>query len=516
MLRGQGSLKELLGQSVVASSYARKKRLKAEADAAAAAAAQPAERTAKRARPASSKAAPPGTDAAADAAAKLFAKAKTAASALQQQASDLARVRPDPPDAATPLHLDSNGAAAGINTPADRSRSGADASAAGQQPGSARGAAGAGSTPICCPICSRALSESSDAINSHIGELCSALSNKGMQPRSRPAWPACCMQQSPMSMTNPLTADHCLARSASAKRVKQRTVTALFGFASAAAAQRCRAMVKDTNVKQQAALRSTSAPPEMQQQPQQPKQQPRKQSRQQSQDAEVTLRQRAHPQAVTTHAAALAALQTLKGLPEAAAAANGHATANGHVTEAAAQPAVTESLPDLLDQPTQPLDAMLHLRQQHDSAHAAASNGSLPNMASQPNAASAEPAASSAGAAGPFVQGRLPLGPVPMETDFPAAAAPEHTAVEPADSQDEPGMRTPQRQIISRQTVLPCASPLATVKSFTTCVVGRRFQTEAECVALWPAVGPCDGQCFLCINLLNACMLPKLEKVYMT
>ena len=168
MLRGQGSLKELLGQSVVASSYARKKRLKAEADAAAAATAQPT--ASKRAKPSSSRSAPAGTDAAANAAAKMFAKAKSAVKAGQQQTSDLTRVRSDPPDLATPrnLHASLTNAAPGTSTPATGPH---DASALGQRLDSAGGTSAPGTTPVCCPLCSRTLSGSSDsAINSHIGE----------------------------------------------------------------------------------------------------------------------------------------------------------------------------------------------------------------------------------------------------------------------------------------------------------------------------------------------------------
>jgi hypothetical protein len=167
MLRGQGSLKELLGQSVVASSYARRKRLKAEADAAAAATAGPT--TSKRARPSSSKSAPAGTDAAADAAAKLFARAKTAVKAENQQALDLGRVRPDPPDAATPrsLHGDSSGVTPNPDIPANPGEL-----TPGQERAEAGGGRGEGSTLVYCPLCSRALSGGSDiAINSHIGEL---------------------------------------------------------------------------------------------------------------------------------------------------------------------------------------------------------------------------------------------------------------------------------------------------------------------------------------------------------
>lgn len=168
MLRGQGSLKELLGQNVVSASYARKKRLKAAADASAAAAAEPAAK--RRAGPASSKSAPAGTEAAADAAARLFAKAQRNATKPDPQASDLTTVRPDAADAATPRHVDGDGLPETVRT--DSGRSGSVALATDRRPASERSRAGAGgSTPICCPICSRALSESSGAINSHIGAV---------------------------------------------------------------------------------------------------------------------------------------------------------------------------------------------------------------------------------------------------------------------------------------------------------------------------------------------------------
>lgn len=459
MLRGQGSLKELLGQSVVASSYARRKRLKAEADAAAAATARPT--ASKRAKPSSSKSAPAGTDAAADAAAKMFSRAKNAVKAESQQALDLARVRPDPPDAATPRRLDwdSSGIKPEANVPAQPGRT------PGQEPEDAGDDRGEGSTLVCCPLCSRALSGSSDlAINSHIGEFCCDGSVLLVRVRSCGTW----------CRTDPLhhrqrwitcdTADHCLARTASAKRVKQRTVTALFGSASAAAAQRCRAMLQHNHAQQQTALRSTSAPPEIQHQQQQPYQQLAQDTGAGSQQAEVDVDLPTLQQATD-------------GGQHIACAAARHASA----TILGTVPVQTPAAPiDLLDQETQPLDAMLQLRQQDLLTAQAAGDGAESASHSSPDTPSCDgaPQADASSLAKP------PSSVVPGGVSGPVLAAVTSTAAganrAAEGSDDEPGMHTPQRQIISRQAVLPCASPLATVKSFTTCVVGRRFQTEAE------------------------------------
>jgi hypothetical protein len=265
-------------------------------------------------------------------------------------------------------------------------------------------------------------------------------------------------------------ADHCLARSASTKKVKQRTVTALFGSASAAAAQRCKAMLQHKHVQQQAAPRSISAPPALQEarrQQQQLEQQP-------SQDTGITTSQQAEQD---IH---LPALQQEVDKPQEENCAFARpASPSGDATPAALGPAAAGAMLDLLDQATQPLDAMLQLRQQQmATVHAAGNSVEVASAASpdMPNLA----AAATAGASLP---GTPPVSAVAMDISGGAAAqaADAAAAAAPAaGSDDEPGMHTPQRQIISRQAVLPCASPLATVKSFTTCVVGRRFQIEAE------------------------------------
>lgn len=474
MLRGQGSLKELLGQSVVASSYARKKRLKAEADAAAAANAQPT--ASKRAKPSSSRSAPAGTDAAANAAAKMFAKAKSAVKAEQQQASDLTRVRSDPPDLATPRNLRASlsDAAPDTSTPAT---SGPSTAMATGRRGSAGGVAAPGSTPICCPLCSRTLSGSSDsAINSHIGEACSGLSHDCMCIGPPVRTVTLCRAGALHLAVNVVlcnTADHCLARSASTKKVKQRTVTALFGSASAAAAQRCKAMLQHKHVQQQAALRSISAPLALQLRRQQ--QQPRQQL---SQDFDLVGSQQDEPD---TDMPALQQEPDQQQQGECAAVSP--ASPGGNATTAAQVPAATGAMPDLLDQATQPLDAMLQLRRQHlATAKAAGRSVDSASAISQDTPATGNDAGAAAARASLTAK---PL----IDTDAVGADSPTTTATAvtgggaaaPATgSHDEPGMHTPQRQIISRQAVLPCASPLATVKSFSTCVVGRRFQTEAE------------------------------------
>ena len=264
-------------------------------------------------------------------------------------------------------------------------------------------------------------------------------------------------------------ADHCLARSASTKKVKQRTVTALFGSASAAAAQRCKAMLQHKHVQQQAAPRSISAPPALQ-----PTRRQQQQGQQQaSQDTGLTASQQAE------HNVQLPALQQEPDMPQEESAIAMPASPSGNATALAQGPAASGAMLDLLDQATQPLDAMLQLRQQPMATVHAAGNGVDLALVVSPDM----PKFAAAATAGASLPGTSPINAIAMGSsgvataqavDVVAAAAPA------AGSDDEPGMHTPQRQIICRQAVLPCASPLATVKSFTTCVVGRRFQTEAE------------------------------------
>jgi hypothetical protein len=263
-------------------------------------------------------------------------------------------------------------------------------------------------------------------------------------------------------------ADHCLARSASTKKVKQRTVTALFGSASAAAAQRCKAMLQHKHVQQQAAARSISAPPALQ--PMRRQQQQGQQQASQDTGALQQAEQDVHLQALQQEADKPGEEDRATARP---ASPSGDATASAH------GPAASGAMLDLLDQATQPLDAMLQLRQQHATAAQAAGNSVELASAVSP----AMPASACAATAGASLPGTSPINAIAMGTSGVATAQAVDevaAAAAAAGSDDEPGMHTPQRQIISRQAVLPCASPLATVKSFITCVVGRRFQTEAE------------------------------------
>ncbi len=331
----------------------------------------------------------------------------------------------------------------------------------------------------------------------------------------------------------PICADHCLTRSASAKRVKQRTVTAMFGSASAAAARRCRQMVQDRTSWREAstppaaaggapdatqaaggpqpptpALRSTSAPPAMRRLdtlsgtmppplphlqleapdsmvvlPEPPKLQretsdgaavwPESEAEAGFASPEALPASKAQPwrrQLQTPTAVADTPASPLR-LPSAGEAANG-----------AMQPMPQDVA--LMDQATQPLDAVLW--QQHQRAAAAERA-----MAHQPAAATAAAVAEATAATSqPVDEGTAAESAVQSEAAImPPAAQPlaaqraapmdAGAAAASAEPDADAGMCTPPRQV--RQTTLPCASPLATIKSFSACVVGRRFQQDAEC-----------------------------------
>lgn len=246
-------------------------------------------------------------------------------------------------------------------------------------------------------------------------------------------------------------------------------------------------MLNDNAVQQQAALRSTSAPPEIQLPQRQRQEQAQEQQQQQhSKDAGMANPVHAALQTAMPHAAAATAEPGLS--PRGAVHAVGDEQAAQCRDGCAAPPssATTSSMLDLLDQPTQPLDAMLQLQQQHDSAASVENDSPPASSASQPRTTSEDAAASKVAATTassdppptPAAATAAPQAATPSETA--SAGLPQAEGAGSAEKDAEAGMHTPQRQIISRQAVLPCASPLATVKSFTTCVVGRRFQTEAE------------------------------------
>ncbi len=162
-LRGQGSLKELLGLDVVASTYARKKRQKPSGDVADAAAEWPSK---KATRGSGSKAGNAGQPP------KLLpAWLNPKAGLREDKASGRSPAAKGQPDASPsprrgrssviPRHSSSVSAAAtGTATPRSSGAAGSDAAGTG-----------ACAAPASCPMCCRALPNDAEAINSHIGEM---------------------------------------------------------------------------------------------------------------------------------------------------------------------------------------------------------------------------------------------------------------------------------------------------------------------------------------------------------
>ena len=256
-------------------------------------------------------------------------------------------------------------------------------------------------------------------------------------------------------------ADNCLARS-TVQRSKQRTVKSMFSSASASAARRCRQMVEQQGAPSPAAPASASAAaishvagtaspsagiskrlrvsPDLGPQQQAP------------QEA-IMSSQAAEQPPLMVSLAAVAAPETRSGRRIAA-----HSAAVRLRADDLTQP---RALALLLEQPTQPLPPELLVGVPH-VVNAESSDGTeVTTSPCSPKRESTTSAACEAASVGRE-----------MHHGSCAAVAPVPTVAT--------GECTPQKQIISRQAVLPGISPLTTVSAFTACVVGRRFQPAAE------------------------------------